>query len=366
MQMSFLVLALCITCIKLHAQSVPFSVKGKFKNQTQSGFIYLYHMVNETMHKDSSLIKNGAFRFSGKLLHPSPATLNFKNKGKDVFIEPGVMEILIEDEELSNIEILGSKSHLEFSEITNKISRIDKRWKTVFDTLDAVNSRSNADFQNMKSWVLQPYFAEIREAYLDFFEQYPQSYVTAYFLSLNILEANQGLMPAELLQKYHSGFATPVKESSFGQKIQKQLSNNKVGVPGTTAIDFTKRTLKGQTLRLTSFRGKYLLLDFWGSWCVPCRKGHPALKELYYRYRDKGFEIIGVAKDDDTKDAWSKAVEQDGLPWPQILVGDLDTRYNVSSYPTKILIDQQGIIIGRYGEDLKELDEKLTSIFTLN
>ena len=72
---------------------------------------------------------------------------------------------------------------------------------------------------------------------------------------------------------------------------------------------------------------------------------------------------IGIAKDDDTKDAWLKAVEKDGLPWHQILVGDLDTKYNITSYPTKILIDQQGLIIGRFGEDENELDEKLKSIF---
>ena len=106
-----------------------------------------------------------------------------------------------------------------------------------------------------------------------------------------------------------------------------------------------------------------MLLDFWGSWCVPCRKGNPHLKELYHQYKDQGFDIIGIAKDDDTRDAWVKAVEKDGLPWHQILVGDLDTKYNVTSYPTKILVDQQGIIIGRYGENEKELDEQLNSIF---
>jgi thiol-disulfide isomerase/thioredoxin len=121
--------------------------------------------------------------------------------------------------------------------------------------------------------------------------------------------------------------------------------------------------LKGQTLSLSTFSGKYVLLEFWGSWCVPCRKGNPHLKELYYSYKDKGFDIIGIAKDDDTKDAWVKAVKKDELPWHQILVGDLDTKYNITSYPTKILIDQKGIIIGRYGEDEKELDEKLASIF---
>ncbi len=276
------------------------------------------------------------------------------------------MTILFKNETLKQIETSGSKSEIEFSEINNNLSRIDNRWQSVFDTLSAVNRRSNTSFQELKGWVLPPYFEEIRETYFEFFMKYPQSFVTAYYLSLNVIEMNQGIFPTDSLQAYYNKLRESVKKSWYGKKIIKQLEVRKIAVPGTEAFSFTKSDINGQPLSLSSFRGKYVLLDFWGSWCVPCRKGNPHLKELYYSYKDKGFEIIGIAKDDDKKDEWLKAVEIDGLPWHHILVGDLDTKYNIKSYPTKILIDRQGVIIGRFGSEEIELDKQLNSIFNNN
>jgi thiol-disulfide isomerase/thioredoxin len=358
------VIIICLSCTKLLSQQLlPFDIKGKFTSDTVQGTMYLFYQINGTDLTDSCLIKKGMFSFSGNILHPVYAILNFKDKRQPFFLEPKPMAVLFKDTALKQIEIFGSKSELEFTQLDNKLHKIDKRWQIVFDTLDAVNSRSNASFQELKDWVLVPYFADIRETYLDFFEKYPQSFVTGYYLSLNVIEMNQGIFPTDSLQSYYSRFKIPIKKSWYGKKIVEELAKRKGSVQGTEAFNFTKTDLKGQPLSLSSFRGKYVLLDFWGSWCVPCRKGNPHLKELYYHYKDKGFDIIGIAKDDDTKDAWLKAVEKDGLPWHQILVGDLDTKYNITSYPTKILIDQQRIIIGRYGEDENELDKQLQSIF---
>ncbi len=325
--------------------------------------MYLFYQINGIEHKDSCLIKKGIFGFSGNLMHPEYTILSFNDKRKEIFLEAKSMTILCKDAELKQIEISGSKSEMEFSEIDNKLRKINTCWQVVFDTLDAVSSRSNVSFQELKDWVLVPYFEEFRETYLDFFEKHPQSFVTAYYLSLNVIEMNQGIFPTDSLQAYYNRFKTLVKNSLYRKKIREELAKRTVAIPGTEAFNFTKTDLNGQPLSLSSFHGKNVLLEFWGSWCVPCRKGNPHLKELYYHYKDKGFDIIGIAKDDYTKDAWLKAVEKDGLPWHQILVGDLDTKYNITSYPTKILIDKQGIIIGRYGEEEKELDEQLNSIF---
>jgi thiol-disulfide isomerase/thioredoxin len=147
------------------------------------------------------------------------------------------------------------------------------------------------------------------------------------------------------------------------------------------AHEFTKQDINGQTLSLASLRGKYVLLDFWASWCGPCRKGNPHLKSLYSKYKDKGLEIVGVSDDDRDLAAWKKAVEQDGIGiWRHVLRGldmekrmanqpnpdDISDYYGIHSLPTKILIDPQGKIIGRYGgggEDDEAMDKKLASIF---
>jgi thiol-disulfide isomerase/thioredoxin len=364
MRLVLFIILLSFTCTNLFSQKLlPFSIKGKNISDTLSGKMYLRYETNGKGNLDSCQIRNGQFNFSGNILHPVFAILSNNYATINLFIEPKPMTLLFKDSELKKVELLGSNSDYEYRKIEKQFSTINERWKVVLDTLDAISLRDITQFQELKDWVLLPYFEEFRETYLDFFEKHPQSFVTAYYLSLNVIEMNQGIFSTDTLQAYYNRFRTPLKKSWYGKKIIEELTNRKVAVPGKEALNFTKTDLKGQPLSLSSFRGKYVLLEFWGSWCVPCRKGNPHLKELYYYYKDKGFDIIGIAKDDDTKDAWIKAVVKDGLPWHQILVGDLDTKYNISSYPTKILIDQQGLIIGRFGEDENKLDEKLKSIF---
>jgi thiol-disulfide isomerase/thioredoxin len=186
------------------------------------------------------------------------------------------------------------------------------------------------------------------------------------------------------MKKIYARFPEQVKQSSYGKTIVAELEKRKIGVPGTKAAVFTSTGLDGQPVSLADYKGKYVLVDFWASWCVPCRKGNPHLKELYARYKDRGFEVIGVSDDDSKPDAWKKAVEQDGLPWKHVLRGlkvirngdtfvgldrskDISDGYNISSLPTQVLIDANGMIIGRYGgdqgEDHEALDKKLEEIF---
>jgi len=344
-------------------QPISFSIHGKLYSDTATGIIFLYYPSNGKWTKDSCEVVKGLFSFSGKLIHPVFGRMVYKNKMKEIFLEPTNINVFNKEESFDQAEISGSLTQREYEELDRSIRRINSRWQSVKDTLTAVNKRSNTAFQELKNWVLVPYFEEIRQAYLDFFKQKPMSYVTAYFLSINVLEMNQGGMPTDTLERYYNHFPASVKSSLYGEKIVEELHKRKIAVPGTKAIDFTKTDVNGQTLSLSLFRGKYVLLDFWGSWCVPCRKGHPHLKELYSRYKEKGFDIIGIAADNNTEDAWHKAIEKDELPWHHILVGDLEAVYNITFYPTKILIDRQGNIIGRFGEDEKELDEQLKAIF---
>lgn len=364
MTRKLIVVLLFFFCITASAQQLRlFGINGKFKPDTLTGTIYLSYPVNGIWTRDSCLIADGAFSFTGQIPHPVLGRFSYNNNTRDFFLEPATMNVQFTGRELEQVAASGSASEIEFEEIDRKIRKINDRWQSVMDTLSAVNRRSNAAFQELKGWVLNPYFAEVNDAYLDFFVQYPQSYVTAYFLAINVIEMNQGNFPVDSLNAYYEKFEDTVKGSWYGEQIRQELKKREIAVTGTRAPDFVMTDVNGSSLSLSSFRGQYVLLDFWGSWCVPCRKGNPHLKALYHRYKDKGFDIIGIAADNDTEAAWKKAIEADGLPWHHILIDDLDIEYNISAYPTKILVDGQGIIIGRYGTDDQELDEKLASIF---
>jgi thiol-disulfide isomerase/thioredoxin len=177
-------------------------------------------------------------------------------------------------------------------------------------------------------------------------------------------------MATDTLKSYYDRFPDAVKQSSYGKDVSKQLNDRNIGVPGAIAANFIADDLQGKKLALSQFKGKYILLDFWGSWCLPCRKSHPHLKTLYGKYKQQGFEIIGVAQEyNDDKNAWRKAVTEDQVDWLHVMTthnpeADIINKYNIVYFPTKILIDKEGVIIGRYGEkDLTELDAKLESIF---
>lgn len=137
-------------------------------------------------------------------------------------------------------------------------------------------------------------------------------------------------------------------------------------------IDFTGLTLEGNEFDSKKLRGKYMLLDFWGSWCMPCRKSHPHLKELYNKYHKKGIEFVGISRefyqDERGRNPWKRAVKEDGLTWPQLLNTDMPFNvvkaYGIETFPTKILIAPDGTILWRGGsKEAGELDDILQKTF---
>ncbi|MGO4290481.1 peroxiredoxin family protein [Chitinophaga sp. RAB17] len=139
----------------------------------------------------------------------------------------------------------------------------------------------------------------------------------------------------------------------------------KTGI-GATAMDFTQNNTAGKAVKLSDYRGKYVLLDFWASWCGPCRAENPNVLDNYEKYHSKGLEILGVSLDD-KKDAWLKAIKDDGLEWAHVsdLKGwknDVAKEYNIRAVPSNFLIDKEGKIVA---VDLRgeELSQKLQEIF---
>lgn len=344
-----------------HAQTVQsFHLQGKFIPTGTAGYIYLSYPNNtDKWVRDSSLIDQGNFSFKGTIAYPTVARLSYRQVGAEIILEPSTMHISIKDvKDLSNVEMTGSKSQDELAELNTALRKVEVRWKKVMDTLTAVNKRSNAAFQEYRGWVLDPYFKELEELNHQFINKHPLSFASALILHTFARD-----LSADTLQVFYDRFPALVKQSRYGVNIAKQLAERKIAIAGTLAPTFSMEDINGKKLSLESLRGKYVLLDFWGSWCIPCRKGNPHLIRVYEKYKKLGFEIIGIAADDKTPEAWRKAVKEDKLPWLQILQGNLSDKYKITSYPTKVLIDKKGNIIGRFGEEQDSLDSMLEKIF---
>lgn len=361
-----------------------FVVQGRVLNK-KNGWVYLSYPDKDGKYvRDSAALKNGAFQFKGFINGPTMASFNGKVESRaiddpnvtSIYLEPAVMKITVSENDFKNAKITGSKTQTEYEAFQKPVNKIRDRWKVVFDTLTAVNKRSNVQFQELKNWVLRPYEAEVNEIFKTFLISHPTSYI-----SPMALFSLAGGLTTDSLAMYHNRFPEDVKNTTYGKIVKEELERRKIGIPGTIASSFTTTDINGNKLSLADYKGKYVLLDFWASWCVPCRKGNPHLLSIYSKYKDKGFEIIGVSDDDSKPDAWKNAVEKDGIGvWKHVLRGfdmnkrlkgeenpsDISEHYGIATLPTKILIDPNGVIIGRYGEseeDVDAMDKKLAEIF---
>ncbi len=165
----------------------------------------------------------------------------------------------------------------------------------------------------------------------------------------------------QFVKKYESS-----TDKASIQRLKIQLKQSRSFVVGSEAPDFTQKTPEGQDLTLSDLRGKVVLIDFWASWCGPCRKENPNVVKLYKEYKDMGFEILSVSLDKDMK-RWTQAIEKDGLEWKHVsdLKGwqnSVAQTYSVKSIPHTVLLDREGKIIARNLRS-KALDRELKKIF---
>ena len=195
----------------------------------------------------------------------------------------------------------------------------------------------------------------------------------ATFTSLLVLQSLFLILPISESETKFYALTEEQKNSNTGKALILKIESNKSTATGKPVIPFAQIGIDGAMVDVNAYKGKVVLIDFWGSWCVPCRISHPALKELYDQYKSKGFEIIGISneiansnRDKKKQDiAWRKAVKEDGLTWPQILydpaIKDIVKEYDINGYPTKFLVDQNGKFVMRILGNSERLHAELAA-----
>lgn len=226
------------------------------------------------------------------------------------------------------------------------------------------------------SRLMEPYRKIYLERMTDYVKKYPSTALAANFLCMNT-----GRMTLEQLKEAYNKLDETAKQTSAGKEIAAEIATLDRVAPGNPAPEIAKNDLvTGKPFTLSSLKGKVVLLDFWASWCVPCRKSNPHVKALYEKYRKKGFDVVYVADNDSRPEEALKAIDQDGIrKYHHVLRGlktlkdangkmtgydkseDVSEQYAIHFLPTKYLIDREGKIIGKVTDE--ELDAKLKEIF---
>lgn len=371
-----------------------FVLNGKSEGEKE-GLVYLSYAndKNENV-KDSSVVKDGVFSFKGVVATPTMAYLQLKqngrNNGTQFFLENANMTISLALGDLNKTVVTGSAMQREYEQMNKRKEAIRKETEPLSERYAKANTifnearKNKADDKTIDSLryisaaihdEFEPYNKRAAQMDYQFFAAHPQSIVTAYYLRFYVSS-----LPLDSLQQFYSGFGTKTQQSVYGKYIAEEIQKLQGGSPGSMAKNFTTTDINGNNLSLADYKGKYVLLDFWASWCVPCRKGNPHMKELYAKYKPSGnIEFIWVSDDDRDHIAWKKAVDQDGInAWKHVLRGlrfengqyykdkDISELFGVHTLPTTILVGPDGKIVGRYGESSADhaiLDKKLETVF---
>lgn len=351
-----------------------FEIYGKLSRIKNGKKVMLSYVDSEGKNvRDSTMLKNGKFHFKGTTAFGNKATLSLvplekedvrKNVAIDFqqfYLEKGKYKVIAADS-LKLAAITGTKVQDEFNSYNVHTKDLLDQFKDITARFSKVYYAKEKDTLAIQAIQAEarPVYARIESVLDSFIFSNPDSYVTVDL----ILENKTAVIDPSVFSKYYDPLSERVLASFNGQKLTKRYDKAKRIAIGQF-VDFEMPDKDGNTFKLSSLKGKYVLVDFWASWCVPCRAENPHLLKAYKELNSKGFEIVGVSLDDG-KEAWLRAVQQDNLPWIQVgdLKGfktDVAVRFGITAIPQNFLINPEGIIIAKdlRGENVNQMIKSL-------
>nr|WP_121272719.1 TlpA disulfide reductase family protein [Pedobacter schmidteae] len=354
--------ALILAPAIVSAQTPAYTLKGTIANAKSPAKAYLSYRLNGKSVMDSAMVSNGAFQFNGSTTSPVMAQLILDHKGEGIaklgrsadvlalYIDNGVITVNGTDS-VKRATVSGSKINKEFDAYKAFIGAPDKIMAAVNAEYGAASEDKKKDpsFRKELQTRYEKASAEKAELQQKFIKANPAS-----FFSLTALTETAGSsMDVAKIEPVFKGLSADLRNSVSGKAFAAQIEAARATSVGAMAPQFTQNDVNDKAVSLASFKGKYVLIDFWASWCGPCRAENPNVVNAFNQYKDKNFTVLGISLDNPgKKDAWLAAIEKDQLNWTQL--SDLNgwnnavaKQYGIRSIPQNFLVDPSGKIIGK-------------------
>jgi len=371
MKKIFLILMAAIpAALFAQAPADNFTLKTKIGTIGAPAKVYLGYQVAGKNIIDSSAIVNGEANFKGHLNSPVSATMVIDAKGTGLdklargsdllnfYLEKGNIALTSADS-LSKATVTGSKVNDDNKLLIAALKPSNDQKMAVLREADSASDAMKISpyFQNAIQRKYKVAMAQEEEVMRKFIADNPKSFMS--LAALGTLN-NSSNDPYEI-EKIYNTLSPEVRATEGGVSFKQVLDIAKITAIGSIAPDFTQADTSGKPVTLSSLRGKYVLIDFWASWCGPCRQENPNVVKVYNQYKTKNFTILGVSLDrEDGKAAWLKAIKDDGLTWAQVSdlkfwANQAGVLYKVVSIPQNYLLDPTGKIIAKNlrGADLE-------------
>lgn len=372
---SFLIL-LVISVLFSCGSQAGYVLKGEFKGAGNGRAVLLMSSEGQRVISDTVEMKGGKFVFEGEVPDAGWATVVVEPEGKEgvrmmLALENSRIEMrgdwnnlgMDENEELAvlGMQIIGSKNQDVYEQVEGQYKAVKElpEFTKFAEILEKVLETPEILEDTTFYWEYKKgydvWIARVKKEQLKIMAANPSVEMVAY--ELDYMKDN---MTLEQLEQVFGQFDVKVQQSKWGKAIRESIELRQRIEPGRLAPEFTLARRDSSLVSLADYRGKVVVLDFWASWCRPCRASFPWVREFYEEYREKGVEIIGVSIDEN-KASWEKALDEERLPWPQVIdeiekgrsrVGGL---YHVLAVPMFVVVDKEGKIVVRAHMEKKEL-----------